>query len=1358
MFLKLNFCGVNGSFVVDTGAAVTIMSLGFYYSLPSSERPELKDLESNMKFEVANDGLLDVNGIATFTFKIRNDTFKWDIYVAPIREDGLLGLDFLYYHNFTIGTKNGFRLNGRKYPSQIQIAPFGISRVTCETKAIIPKNSQCIVYGNTSLDENKSAVVGPHRYFQDFTNKTDLVVGNALVTAKNGRVPIPVINLENEDITIYPGQVIADMEETESIEKPNNGNQLHRIRRCASDDWSEDLAGLYQVACKNLPNENHATLRNLLSKHVNVFAKNSEDIGFTSIVQHSIDTRGANPIKQAPRRPPRAFVEEEDRIIDAQLKANIIQESSSPWASPLVYVKKKSGETRPCVDFRKLNDVTVKDAYPLPRINDCLDCLQNSKYFSTLDLQSGYWQIAIRPEDRPKTAFVTRRGLFEYKTMPFGLCNAPSTFQRCMELVLRGLQWKSLLIYLDDIILFSDSFESHIQQLEEVFQRFSKVGLKLKPSKCELFCSKVPFLGFIVSNQGVSPDPSKVENIKNWPTPRNVTDVRSFLGLCSYYRRFIKDFSKRASPLNRLLEAGRAFSWTDECESAFIEMKNVLTGKEVMAYPNDTGMFILDTDASNTAVGAVLSQMQWCEKAGKEVERPVFYASKSLTNIQRRYCTTRRELLAVVVFIQQFKHFLLGREFIVRSDHSSLRWIMSFKEPTEQTARWLEILSRFNFKIEHRQGVKHGNADALSRVPCDPLTCDCYEQTTILENLPCGGCNGCKRKHEQWSSFFEESDVYPIHARINKVSTTTARNENRIVVFLRYILFVLGISAVLDVGLKLSKCISGLPKMRLRRLRTKEVEEISAGEFQKETQLDLGGRSRIRPDKVKEQNETSLKVRSDWTGGYTPSQMAKRQLEDPNIGLILRSKSEGNNRPKREEIVGASPATRNLWLMWQSLVVCDGVLYVKRNIGNQLEKLQLVLPSVLIPRVVKASHNSLMSAHLGVKKTISKIEAYFYWYGLKADVTNWIRQCEFCGGRKRPSQKPYGKLRKYVAGAPLDRIATDILGPFPVTESGNKYVLVVMDQFTKFVEAYAIPDQTAETVANKIVFDFISRYGVPLELHSDQGSNFESRLFQEACRLLEIHKTRTAPFHPASNGMVERFNQTLVNMIATYVNNEQNNWDKYLNFVTSAYRSCCHDSTGFSPNMLMFGREVNLPISLEMGVKFHSDSCNEVEYVKNLQEKLMSIYSGVRENLNSNFIRQTKDHDSRVTRHSYSPGDLVYCLDSTRIIGKSPKLKSARWKGPLLVEDKINDLLYLVRFSPKKAPKVMHYERLKPYTSVSVPEWVASAKGNLTREKETMSNIQTEKLDRYKRKKTQSDRQEPRRGTRHRRPPQRFGE
>ena len=349
-----------------------------------------------------------------------------------------------------------------------------------------------------------------------------------------------------------------------------------------------------------------------------------------------------------------------------------------------------------------------------------------------------------------------------------------------MDLVLKGLRYSTLLVYLDDIIIMGSSFQEHLERLDEVFTRLGKTGLKLQAKKCELFQGEVPFLGHVVSADGLRPDPTKVSAITEWGIPRNQTDVRSFLGLCSYYRRFIPQFSTRAHPLNRLLEAGQPFRWTDECQQALDDLKGALTSDSLVAYPEDDGLFILDTDASSVGIGATLSQIQWNERAQQMVECPVFYASCSLNKSQRRYCVTRRELLAVVFFVTKFKHYLFGRQFVVRTDHSALRWLMSFKEPCDQMARWLEALSQFNFSIVHRKGKQHGNADGLSRAPCDPEACPCYDGQTVLEDLPCGGCNQCIKKHQQWSCFWDTDDVVPLVAKCVGSSTQLERPSDSV--------------------------------------------------------------------------------------------------------------------------------------------------------------------------------------------------------------------------------------------------------------------------------------------------------------------------------------------------------------------------------------------------------------------------------------------------------------------------------------------------------------------------------------------------------------------------------------------------
>ena len=1056
-------------------------------------------------------------------------------------------MDFLHKHDFELSAKGHLKLNGYPLQCEIQKQPIRISRVSVKCDTVIPANSECIVEGIANTDSIKSRFSMVSSKLSN-DNGNSILVGRTLVDHRRTDIGLPIrlLNLSSEEILLRKGSNIAQLHEVEDITINNNSNKtpINRVNKLATSQhgtshWPEPLVELYNRSITKLDSNCKEQLHAVLDKYVDVFAKSPHNMGRTSVVTHTIDTGSAKPIKQQPRRPPMAFAADERSIIEEQLKAGVIKESTSPWASPCVYVKKRDGSTRQCIDYRRLNEVTRKDAYPLPRVSDCLDSICGAKYFSTLDLQTGYWQIEVAEEDKPKTAFVTRDGLFEYQTMPFGLCNGTSSFQHCMELVLRGLQWDILLIYLDDVILFSSTIEDHIRRLDQVFARFQKAGLKLKPSKCELLQEEVVFLGHLVTQDGLKPDKSKTKVVQGWPIPRNITDVRSFLGLCSYYRKFVPHFSTRAGPLTQLLEAGQEFQWSSTCQEAFEDLKAALTGNEIMAYPCDDGLYILDTDASDTGVGATLSQ--WSEKWEKYEERPLVYASKSLTKTQRRYCVTRRELLAIVTFVQQFRHFLLGKQFLIRTDHSALRWIMSFKEPVNQMARWLEILSQFDFKIEHRDGKKHRNAVALSRIPCEPDECMCYNGEDILESLPCGGCEQCKRKHADWSAFMEIDNVVPLGSKQQEDTKPTVERWSRLnrirrvkscfnscVTYLRFLAVFIIASVLQTIGGGTSSISNGY-RFMIRRFRARKTSNKSTGSNVGGGSIDDVSREDCQYSSSEVDEKSGLCC---WMSGMTLSDICKLQENDPDIGKLFSWKKSNGARPERDQVASESPSVRQYWLMWDQIILKSGVLYKKWVTSDGSKpKLQLLVPLSLRKQVLEAVHDSVTSGHLGVQKTISRARQVFYWYMLQETIRDWIRNCNKRGSRKRPLKTPTAKNATYNVGAPMDRLAIDILDPFPQTERDNKYVLVAIDRFTKWVEAYAIPNFRAETVANKLVYEFISRFGVPLDIDSDQGRNFESKLFTELCALLEVNKTRTSPYHPAGNGMVERFNRTLVNMI-----------------------------------------------------------------------------------------------------------------------------------------------------------------------------------------------------------------------------------
>ena len=880
--------------------------------------------------------------------------------------------------------------------------------------------------------------------------------------------------------------------------------------------------------------------------------------------------------------------EKAEEEIEKMLAKGIIEPSSSPWSSPVVLVKKKDGTIRFCIDYRKVNGVTVKDSYPLPRIDDCLDALSGSQWFCTLDLASGYWQVEMAEKDKEKTAFSTGSGLYQFNVMPFGLCNAPATFERLMERVLVGLPWQILLIFLDDVIVHAKSFEEAVRRLRLVFERLRSANLKLSPKKCVLFQRKVTFLGHVVSGDGVSTDPSKTEAVNTWPVPRSVAEVRSFLGLTSYYRRFIYEYAHIAKPLHELTEGGKEFLWTEACDKAFCTLKKNLASTPVLAYPTLDDMFILNTDASGVAIGAVLSQVQ------TGTEKVIAYFSRALRRAERNYCTTRRELLAVVDGIRHFHHYLYGRKFTVRTDHGALQWLMSFKDLEGQIARWLEILGTYDYQVVYHPGAKHGNADALSRQPCS--------------RRECGFCDRIEAKRKP------EGDSF-----CGAVTRNGSLGRN-----------------------------------------------LAAGS-----------------------QETDL-----WIDGKTAEELQKEQRCDPILSPVIYWLESGQGRPKWEQISSLSPELKGYWAQFERLILKERILYCKWEAATlrQEQTLKLVIPKSLQEKVLLLLHDSVTAGHLGVKKTLQRVKQRYYWCGSSRDVKAWCRNCPKCSSRRKPQKRFQALLQVYNVGAPLERLAIDVLGPLPETDQGNRYILVVMDYFSKWVEALAMPEQSAATVAHLLVTEVISRFGVPLQIHTDQGRNFESVLFKEVCRLLDIEKTRTTPLHPQSDGMVERLNRTLEAMLSKFVQQNQ-----LLPLLAMAYRSAIHESTGCTPNELMFGRDVRLPVDLMFGSPpVPVTPPNSTTFAWQLREQVSKVHQLARENLNIASQRQKRLYDQRSRANSYREGEKVWLYNPQSKKGRSPKLQTP-WEGPWEITKQVTDVVYRIQKTPKGKPKFVHHDRLKPF-------------------------------------------------------------
>ena len=456
-----------------------------------------------------------------------------------------------------------------------------------------------------------------------------------------------------------------------------------------------------------LAGEQRRELDGLLAEFKMVFQK------YPALAEHGIEVGEAPPVRLPPYRLPHAFRDSVKLEIQEMLAQGIIEPSASDWAAPLVLVKKKDGGLRLCVDYRRLNSVSKVDAYPMPRVDEMLDRLGAAKYLSTLDLTRGYWQVPVKEGDQQKTAFTTPFGLYQFRRMPFGLQGAPATFQRMMDRLLDGMK-DFADAYIDDLVIFTDTWEEHLRCLRVILEKLRRVNLTVKRRKCQFGMGECSYLGHVIGGGKVRMEADKIEAVQQFQRPRTKKEVRAFLGLSGYYRKFIPNYASIAAPLTDLTKktGPNQVMWLAECEEAFTKLKAVLCSAPVLRAPDFGIPFQLHTDASERGIGAVLSQQD-----GDGADHPIAYFSKKLLPREQNYSTVEKECLAIKLGIQTFRVYLLGRPFTIVTDHRSLEWLDRIKENNGRLTRWSLFLQPYQYTVVYRPGTQNGNADGLSRAP-----------------------------------------------------------------------------------------------------------------------------------------------------------------------------------------------------------------------------------------------------------------------------------------------------------------------------------------------------------------------------------------------------------------------------------------------------------------------------------------------------------------------------------------------------------------------------------------------------------------------------------------------------------------
>lgn len=1017
--------------------------------------------------------------------------------------------------------------------------------------------------------------------------------------------PIWIRNETDHDIILPGNCVLAELHIADQVLETQTTSSANSAGCCSLSADSCSLPSdqlTFDFGDSPLPKEWESRVTQSLSAYRDVFACHDLDFGHATKVKHKIKLKDETPIKQRSRPIHPNDYEAVRKHLKMLLDAGVIRQSESPFSFPIVVVKKKNGEVRLCVDYRKLNVQTVKDAYALPNLEETFSALSGSNWFSVMDLKSGYYQIEMEEEDKAKTAFVCPLGFYEFNRMPQGITNAPSTFQRLMERCMGDINLKEVLVFLDDLIVFSDSLEQHEQRLKHVLDRLREYGLKLSPKKCRFFQTSVKYLGHIVSKNGVQTDPEKVAAIKTWPVPQNLKQLKSFLGFTGYYRRFVKDYSKIVRPLNDLtcgyppLRKGQkqtgtskylnprepfADRWTPVCQSAFECIKEKLTSSPVLGFADPKLQYALHTDASTTGLGAALYQ----EQDGKM--RVIAYASRGLTPSETRYPAHKLEFLALKwSIVEKFHDYLYGNEFIVVTDNNPLTYILTTAKLDAASYRWLAALSTFNFQIKYRAGKANQDADGLSRRPHQTLAADSVtlEEENRIQQLT----------SRLLGSLPSSNSVCP--DTVAAICNKHLLNENS----------------------ENSPCVILVESLAM------SADAI--------------------PDAYSDA-ETSGQVAAPL---FSEHELKEHQRSDPSINHVIQLLESGADVPceNRSETFDIKLMLRE----WKRFEMRNGLLYRKRQCDS-VTTYQLVLPVSLRSTVLKLLHDDM--GHMGWERTHDLVRARFYWPKMGADIETKIKNCGRCVRRKSLPEKA-APLVNIKTTRPMELVCMDFLSIEPDSKS-TKDVLVITDHFTKYAVALPTRDQKATTVAKNLWENFLVHYGFPERLHSDQGRDFESHVIRELCSTTGIKKVRTSPYHPRGNP-VERFNRTLLGMLGTLKDEQKIHWRDFVKPLTHAYNCSKSEVTGFSPYELMFGRKPKLPVDLAFGLPVTGDSpTSHSQYVRNLKARLEESYQIALENSKRVAERNKNRFDKKVRESTLQAGD--------RVLVKNVRLRSKHKLG-----------------------------------------------------------------------------------------------
>ena len=939
----------------------------------------------------------------------------------------------------------------------------------------------------------------------------------------------------------------------------------------------------------------------LLKQYPNAFYLPNSPLSTIKGFYHNIQTGDSPPVYKLPYRKSPAELAAIKEELERMVKLQIVQPSHSPWGAPCILVRKplEKGKPQPprfVVDYRGLNAVTQGDGYPIPNVSNILDAISGGKLFAKLDLASGYWQVPMNPRDREKTAFATHLGLWEFLRMPFGLKTAGQTFQRILNTVFADFLYKWLIIYIDDCVTWSSSYEQALTQYELLLKRAVEFGIQFKPSKCAFFSTNLQILGHRITPEGRLPTEKGTEAISAFQRPHNVPSLKRFLGMVGYFREYIQNMSHRTKHLRSLLSQKASFSWSAPHEAEFQDLKTaLLSPKIILFHPDWDKEFEVHTDASKIGSGAMLAQYH------NGILRPVRFASRSFNSTESRWPTAHQEFFAVKWALEQFRHYLIGRKFKVITDHANLKFLAAIAPQNSKLARWCLSLAEFDFVIEHRPGKENIVPDALSRAPLphpSPAVCNyvippsevcCFLLTALSLDI-------------------------------------TAHNTQSVAELFNFPLSCLSLACSVD---PLKSTAKPLPKHKQLDAAPCTVQNATnhASDLGLHENLPVSAQL---PDDLQQLRPLN----------FDRAQFAQKQRKDPWLGPLVKFLISGN---APEAISDLHPKLKRwVFAVAKRTKLIDGVLFYSDEFMSDPDHMRIFVPNDtdFQRHLLHAYHDSPLGMHRGRDATYNAISRDFYWRNLSKHVRNWIRRCPHCIRFKTLNQQ-HGPMQVRVYQHPFHTLGVDYVGELPSAPSGNKWILTAVCPFSNFLRAIPVPDKTATTAARVLLHEVFMPFGFPAILQSDRGGEWLNAILQRLSSLLSIKQVFTSGYRPRLNGSTERVHRFLNSAIGIYCERNQEMWDEYLQPAVYAHNtSPISGISDVTPFFLVFGRKALSPETIAM--QMPASSLPADHYAHNLVAKMKEAHTHFQQ-IKSDLRRHQRELYDLSSRDLHIPeGKLVY--------------------------------------------------------------------------------------------------------------------